>query len=59
MIVLTWSVLGGLFALGIRKRVSAIGARRKAEYVLGEYAESLGLAVEATEDSKSVSLNGE
>ena len=40
-IVLIWVMVGGLFALGIRGRVSAMGERRRAALILGEYADGL------------------
>jgi amino acid transporter len=47
MVILVWILLGAVFALGLRRRVSAIGRKRQAELVLGEYAETLGLAERA------------
>ncbi len=44
LIVLMWATLGVVFAMGIRRRVTARGGRtQQASLILGEYAEPLGL----------------
>jgi amino acid transporter len=40
-IVLAWGVLGALFAMGLRKRMAAVGHAKQARLILGEYAEAL------------------
>jgi membrane-associated phospholipid phosphatase len=45
LIVLIWAALGAVFAMGIRRRVVAMGGLTgQASLILGEYAEPLGLA---------------
>ncbi len=39
IIVLAWTLLGGLFAFGVRGRVATMGRRRQEDLILGEYAE--------------------
>lgn len=39
VIVLAWALLGGLFGLGVKGRVAAMGRRRQQDLILGEYAE--------------------
>ncbi len=40
-IVLAWGGLGALFAMGLRKRMAAVGHAKQARLILGEYAEAL------------------
>ena len=42
-IVLVWGGLGAVLALGMRRRVAALGIRRQARLILGDYVKELGL----------------
>ena len=42
-IVLVWGGLGAVLAVGMRRRVAALGAGRQARLILGDYAKDLGL----------------
>jgi hypothetical protein len=42
-IVLVWVGLGAALALGMRRRVAALGVRRQARLILGDYVKDLGL----------------
>ena len=42
-IVLVWVGLGAVLALGMRRRVAALGVRRQARLILGDYVKDLGL----------------
>ena len=41
--MLVWGGLGAVLAVGMRRRVAALGAGRQARLILGDYAKDLGL----------------